>query len=146
VPSNSEVLDVVESWSGKRPEKMSQKLEDWWNQTAAGSSHSSLKFDPDGIDDLLLRCKNQFPSSPRPSEADFRAGGNIKTAQDLADALQPVSEMVAADVPMKVVVKKKAAKKKVLKKVGKKRAARKAAPKTRKKAAKKKTAGRKRRR
>jgi hypothetical protein len=90
MPSDNEVLNVITGWSPKRPEKMSQGLEDWWNQTAPGSTHSTLKFDPDGIDDLLLRLKKAFPASPRPSEADFRAGGGIKTVQDLADALQPV--------------------------------------------------------
>jgi len=107
MPSDNEVLDVITGWSGKRPEKMSQGLEDWWNQTAPGSTHSTLKFDPDGIDDLLLRLKKAFPASPRPSGADFRAGGEIKSVQDLADALQPVvSDEAMAPAP---AVKKKAA-------------------------------------
>jgi hypothetical protein len=99
MPSNSAVLDVITGWSGQRPEKMSQNLEAWWNQTAPGSSHSTLKFDPDGIDDLLTRLKQTFPSSPRPSEADFRSGGNIATVQDLADALQPVMSDAPAAAP-----------------------------------------------
>ena len=64
MPSDNEVLNVITGWSPKRPEKMSQGLEDWWNQTAPGSTHSTLKFDPDGIDDLLLRLKKAFPASP----------------------------------------------------------------------------------
>lgn len=90
MPSNNEVLDVVTAWSGKRPEKMSQNIGDWWDQTAPGSTHSALTFDPNGIDNLLERLKKEFPGSPRPSRADFRAGGNIKTMQGLADALQPI--------------------------------------------------------
>ncbi len=110
MPSDNEVLKVVTGWSGKRPEKMSQNLEDWWNQTSPGSTHSTLKFDPDGIDDLLLRLKSAFPASPAPSEADFRAGGGIKSVQDLSDALQPVvaDEAFVAPTPSA----KKAAKRK----------------------------------
>jgi hypothetical protein len=63
MPSNKAVVDVIEQWSSQRPEKMSQSLEDWWNQTAPGSSHSALSFDPDGIEDLIKRIKNAFPSS-----------------------------------------------------------------------------------
>jgi len=120
MPSDNEVLNLIAGWSPKRPEKMSQGLEDWWNQTAPDSTHSTLKFDPDGIDDLLLRLKKAFPASPRPSEADFRAGGGIKTVQDLADALQPVvSDEALAPAP---AVQKKAAIKKA-KPVAKKKAA-----------------------
>ena len=118
--ARTKTVDIVTAWSGNRPEDMSQSLEDWWNQTAPGSTHSTLKFDPDGIDDLLLRLKRAFPASPRPSEADFRAGGGIKTVQDLADALQPVvSDEALAPAP---AVQKKAAIKKA-KPVAKKKAA-----------------------
>lgn len=100
MPSNKAVVDVIEQWSGQRPEKMSQSLEDWWNQTAPGSSHSALSFDPDGIEDLIKRIKNAFPASPVVEAADFRAAGNIKTVQDLVDALQPAMVSDAMDVPV----------------------------------------------
>jgi hypothetical protein len=100
MPSNKAVVDVIEQWSGQRPEKMSQSLEDWWNQTAPGSSHSALSFDPDGIEDLIKRIKNAFPSSPVVEAADFRASGNIKNVQDLVDALQPPMASDAMDVPV----------------------------------------------
>lgn len=90
MPTNKAVVDVIEQWSGKRPEKTSQNLKDWWNQTAPGSTHSALSFDPDGIEDLLKRLQNAFPSSPALVSADFGDSGNIKTVQDLVDALQPV--------------------------------------------------------
>jgi hypothetical protein len=89
MPSNKAVVDVVEQWSGQRPEKMLQSLEDWWNQTAPGSSHSALSFDPDGIEDLIKRLQDAFPSAPVLEAGDFRASGNVKTVQDLVDALQP---------------------------------------------------------
>jgi len=94
MPTNQAVVDVVEQWSGKRPERMSQNLKDWWNETAPGSSHSALAFDPDGIEDLLRRLKNAFPSSPLLASGDFGDSGNIKTIQDLVDSLQPA---MAAD-------------------------------------------------
>jgi hypothetical protein len=100
MPSNEEVVDVIEDWSGKRPEKMSQNLEDWWNQTAPGSSHSAVKFKPDGIDDLIKKLKKKFPTSPVLSQEDFAAsdspGGKIKTIQDLVRELQPASRRFAA--------------------------------------------------
>jgi hypothetical protein len=77
---------------------MSQNLEQWWGQTAPGSSHSTLKFDPDGIEDLLKRLNKTFPSSPAIEAADFGAAGNVKTVQDLVDALQPVAAGVEMDV------------------------------------------------
>jgi hypothetical protein len=100
MPSNKAVVDLIEQWSGQRPEKTSQSLEDWWNQTAPGSSHSSLSFDPDGIEDLIKRIKIAFPSSPVVEAADFRTSGNIKTLQDLVDALQPAMVSDAMDVPV----------------------------------------------
>ena len=99
MPSNKAVVDVIEQWSGQQPEKMLQSLEDWWNQTAPGSSHSALKFDPDGIEDLIKRIENAFPSAPVVEAADFRTSGNIKTVQDLVDALQPAMVSDAMDVP-----------------------------------------------
>ena len=87
MPSDSAVLDVIKAWSGKRPSKMSQVLADWWNQTAPGSSHSSLPFDPDGISDLIKRLKKAFPRSPVIDSADLAAGGGISTVQDLVQAL-----------------------------------------------------------
>lgn len=89
MPTNKAVLDVVDQWSGDRPAKMSQSLEQWWNQTAPGSPHSTLVFDPNGIDDLVNRLKKAFPASPALQAADFRSTGNVKSVQDLVDALQP---------------------------------------------------------
>jgi hypothetical protein len=104
MPTNKEVVDVIEQWSGKRPGKMSQSLEDWWNQTAPGSTHSALSFNPDGIDDLLKRIQKAFPSSPVLVAGDFQAAGNIKTLQDLVDALQPVMADAVMDVPSQASV------------------------------------------
>jgi hypothetical protein len=89
MPTNKEVLDVIEKWSGQRPPKMSQQLEEWWNKTAPGSTHSGLPFDPDGIADLVNRLKKAFPNPPHLEAADFKATGTVKTVQDLVDALQP---------------------------------------------------------
>ena len=99
MPTNKAVVDVIEQWSGQRPEKMSQSLEDWWNQTAPGSSHSALQFDPDGIEDLIKRIEKAFPSAPAVEGADFRTSGNIKNVQDLVDALQPAIVSDVMDVP-----------------------------------------------
>ena len=88
MPTNNEVLDVIEDWSGQRPPKMSQSLEEWWRKTAPGSSHSGLGFDPDGITDLVNRLQAVFPDPPHLESADFT--GSVKSAQDLVDALQPV--------------------------------------------------------
>ncbi len=88
VDARTKILDITTAWSGQRPEKMSQSLEDWWNQTAPGSTRGALEFDPHGIDALLPRLKRVFPASPRPSEASFRGSGNIKTLQDLEEILQ----------------------------------------------------------
>jgi hypothetical protein len=119
MPSNKAVVDIVEQWSGQRPEKMLQSLEDWWNQTAPGSSHSALSFDPDGIEDLIKRLQDAFPSSPVLEAGDFRASGNVKTVQDLVDALQPAMVGAAMDAPVagdvgagrKIMIPKRAVKK-----------------------------------
>jgi hypothetical protein len=87
MPNDSAVLNVVTSWSGRRPPKMSQVLADWWNQTAPASSHSSLPFDPDGITDLITRLKKTFPASPAIDLADLASGGGISTVEDLVEAL-----------------------------------------------------------
>ena len=100
MPTNKQVVDAIEQWSGNRPEKMSQNLEEWWNQTAPGSTHSALAFDPNGIDDLLEKLHKEFAGSPDLAAGDFKATGNIKTLQDLVDALQPVEADGLADVPM----------------------------------------------
>ena len=92
MPTNKAVVDVVEQWSGSRPDKMSQSLEPWWERTAPGSSHSALLFDPDGIADLVTRLSKAFPASPPLEASDFRSAGTVKTVQDLADALQPPIE------------------------------------------------------
>jgi hypothetical protein len=89
MPTNKEVLDVIEKWSGQRPPKMSQQLEEWWNKTAPGSTHSGLLFDPDGIADLVKRLKKAFPNPPHLEAADFKATGTVRTVQDLVNALQP---------------------------------------------------------
>jgi hypothetical protein len=109
MPTNKSVVDVIEQWSGKRPEKMSQNLKDWWNQTAPGSTHSALAFDPDGIEDLVKRLQRAFPSSPALASGDFGDSGNVKTVQDLVDALQPVMADDVATRPKRVP--KKVAKK-----------------------------------
>lgn len=104
MPTNKAVVDVVEQWSGQRPEKMSQGLEDWWNQTAPGSSHSALVFNPDGIEDLLKRLQKAFPAAPPLVSGDFGAAGAVKSIQDLVDALQPAMVGAASvwmDVPQK---------------------------------------------
>jgi hypothetical protein len=90
MPTNNEVLDIIEDWSGQRPLKMSQSLEEWWNETAPDSSHSGLVFDPDGITDLVNRLQEAFPDPPHVESADFRATGSVKSVQDLVDVLQPV--------------------------------------------------------
>jgi hypothetical protein len=89
MPANKAVVDVIEQWSGQRPDKTSQNLQNWWNQTAPGSNHSALLFKPDGIEDLLKRLKKAFPGSPALQSGDFGDAGAIKTVQDLIDALQP---------------------------------------------------------
>jgi hypothetical protein len=124
MPTDNDVLYVVTKWSGARPDKMSQNLGDWWDQTAA--NHSGIgAFNPNGIDDLILRCQTKFPSSPRLSEGDLQSGGNVQDVQDLVSALAPSA--VASDMPMaaaparnKKAAKKAAAKKKVIKKAAKK--------------------------
>src|SRR6266850_1117964 len=96
MPTNKEVLDVIEKWSGQRPPKMSQRLEEWWNKTAPGSTHSGLVFDPDGIADLVNRLQKAFPNPPHLEAADFKATGTVKTVQDLVDALQPTTSVHGA--------------------------------------------------
>ncbi len=93
MPTNKVVLDVVEEWSGERPDKMSQSLEEWWDTTAPGSTHSALSFDPEGISDLVNRVKEAFPASPPLQTGDFQSTGSVKTVQDLVDALQaPIAD------------------------------------------------------
>jgi hypothetical protein len=89
MPTNKDVLDVIGKWSGQRPSKMTQQLEEWWNKTAPGSTHSGLPFDPDGIADLVNRLNKAFPNPPHLEAADFKASGTVKTVQDLVNALQP---------------------------------------------------------
>lgn len=105
MPTNKAVVDVIEQWSGKRPEKMSQNLKEWWDQTAPGSTHSALSFDPDGIEDLLNRLRDAFPSSPALVSVDFGDSGNIKTVQDVVDALQPVMADAVSARPSEISVK-----------------------------------------
>ncbi|MGD0498190.1 MAG: hypothetical protein ABSC23_07115 [Bryobacteraceae bacterium] len=109
MPSDKAVLDVIEDWSGGRPGKMSQNLEEWWNLTAAGSSHSTLKFDPDGIEDLVRKLRDAFPTSPALETGDFGPGGSIKTVQQLSTAL--LSPLAAdLDAEMRIPAKKSARK------------------------------------
>jgi subtilisin family serine protease len=97
-------VDIITEWSGNRPEEMSQSLEDWWNQTAPGSTHSNVMFDPDGIHDLLPRLKKASPASPGLSAGDFRTDGAIKTLQDLDDSLQSAgSEERSAAPPIRTL-------------------------------------------
>jgi len=126
MPTNKEVLDVIEKWSGQRPPKMSQRLEEWWNKTAPGSTHSGLVFDPDGIADLVNRLQKAFPNPPHLEAADFKATGTVKTVQDLVDALQPTisappaAALVASPMTLRAVkpvtVSAKSKKKKKVKK------------------------------
>lgn len=128
MPTDSQVLDQVENWSGKRPTKMSQSLEDWWNQTAPGSNHSTLPFDPDGIQDLVTRVDRAFPDADPIETEDLGSSGSIKTVQDLADAL---NQPVAKEVPALAAAKKKApARKKKATAAKKKTPAKKAAKKS----------------
>jgi hypothetical protein len=85
--SDAAVLDVITGWSGRRPPAMSQVLAVWWNQTAPGSSHSTLAFNPDGIADLIKRLKKAFPHSPVIGAVDLADGGAISTVEDLVEAL-----------------------------------------------------------
>ncbi len=130
MPTDSDVLDVVQAWSGKRPTKMSQSLEDWWNQTAPGSSHSTLPFAPDGIQDLVTRIDNAFPDADPIGTEDLGSSGSIKTVQDLVNALNEpgppaagAGKKLAAKKAAHKAGKKAAAKKKAVKTVAKKRPA-----------------------
>jgi len=100
MPTNKAAVDVVEQWSGSRPDKMSQSLEQWWDRTAPGSTHSALLFDPNGIADLVTRLSKAFPASPPLEASDFRSPGTVKTVQDLVDALQPPIEDAAVSGPV----------------------------------------------
>jgi hypothetical protein len=95
MPTNKAVVDLVERWSGKRPKAMNQNLEDWWGETAPGSNHSTLAYDKEGIESLVDEASETFPKSPSLTADDFRAAGNIKTLQDLVDALQPPMTIAA---------------------------------------------------
>ncbi len=116
MPSDDQILSVIQQWSGQRPPKMSQNLEDWWGQTASGSSHSTLPFDPDGIEDLVRRLQQAFPSSPALESGDFGSGGSVKTVEDLSQALLPAMAAdldqvtAAAAAPARKAVKKSAPK------------------------------------
>jgi len=122
MPTNKQIVDLIEQWSGKRPDSMAQVLEDWWNETAPGSTHSALAY-ADGIDDLVKRIKKAFPPPPSVVAADFKSAGAIKTMEDLVDALQPVatrqedsadsSELVAKSKPEKKSGKARRKKRKV---------------------------------
>ena len=109
--SDNDVLDVITAWSGQRPGKLSQVLEEWWEETAKGSTHGSLAFDPDGIQDLVQRLQIAFPDSPTIETGDLGSCGLIKTVQDLVTALnEPVTKT------LRKPAKKAAAKKAVTKK------------------------------
>ena len=85
--SDAAVLNALTRWSGNRPPAMTQVLADWWNQTAPGSSHSGIVFNPDGIADLIKRLRKAFPQSPTIASADLAVGGTISTVEDLVEAL-----------------------------------------------------------
>jgi hypothetical protein len=137
MPSEEDVLDVIEDWSGSRPANLSQNLEDWWNQTAPGSAHSAILF-KDGVLDLITRLQNAFPGSPQLQQGDF-VGGGIKTVQDLVDALQPAMQTAmavrrVAVAARKILIPKKATKKPAAKRpTAKKRSVQKRTAKKRKK-------------
>lgn len=85
----SRVVDAVEIWCGKRPDELATVLKDLWDDTAPGSSHSALDFDPDGIEDLVLKLHSEFANPPKrrvtATAADFRGGAKIQTLQKLVD-------------------------------------------------------------
>jgi len=84
VSLESRIAGVVEQWCGRRPERLSENLEDLWVETAPNSSHSSLAFDPDGITSILQELRAKFGSMPLRLE-DFQSSGKIKTVQHLVD-------------------------------------------------------------
>jgi len=85
----SRIVNTVATWCGKRPDSLSNVLKDLWDDTAPGSSHSSLDFDPDGIDDLIQKLHSEFASPPKrqvnATGPDFRGGSRIRTVQNLVD-------------------------------------------------------------
>jgi hypothetical protein len=85
--TDTAVLEVITAWSGQKPPRMSQVIADWWVQTAHGSSHSSLAFNPDGIASLVGLLKKKFPNAPTLDRPDLATGGAIETVEDLVEAL-----------------------------------------------------------
>ena len=109
----SRISDAIQDWCGQAPADFTTTLEDLWILT------NSLPFDPDGIELLIQALEREFRNPPSLqvtlSPPDFRAGGKVKTVQNLIDeaATFPEGEMdaVAIAAPPKRAAKKKAAKK-----------------------------------
>jgi len=97
----SRVLNALESWCGTRPDQLSVVLKDLWNDTAPGSAHSSLDFDPDGIDALIQELHDEFSDQPQRQvtliAGDFRSAGKIQTAQQLVNEAATFSPIGAPE-------------------------------------------------
>ena len=109
----SRISDAIQDWCGQAPADFTMTLEDLWILT------NSPPFDPDGIELLIQALEREFQNPPSLqvtlSPPDFRAGGKVKTVQNLIDEAVTFSESesdvlaLSARPAKKVARKKKAA-------------------------------------
>ena len=75
------VSDALEAWCGEPPADFTIALEDLW------ILNRDEPYDPDGIEQLIEKLEDEFSNPPSfqvtATPDDFRAGGKIRTVQQL---------------------------------------------------------------
>jgi hypothetical protein len=90
---DTRTLDVLEDWCGLRPPNFTKALIDLWEETRNNPRrpHTSLDFQPDGVEDLIERLKSEFRNPPGRritlTPRSFDPNGRVKTVNDLMDAV-----------------------------------------------------------
>ena len=95
-------LDVIEDWCGVAPRPLTKELINLWEETRNNASrpHTSIDFQPDGVENLIEKLKREFQNAPARritlAPRSFDPNGRVKTVSDLMDAVAssaPVDEV-----------------------------------------------------
>lgn len=98
MPIRDRVNQVLADWCGADPDSIDQtmSLEEIWESTRDNpqSPHSAIPFQPDGVEDLLIRLRKEFtnPGADRKDTSGltpgcFKPSGDIDTVDHLVTAV-----------------------------------------------------------